>query len=85
MATLERRITALEAGRTGPDAPVLVILIGDDEPIGLHAVPDLLPEVDRLPGEAWEDCIARAGAMLTGALPVLLLARYAEDRGRVLT
>ena len=64
---------------------MLIILIGDGEPIGLHAVPDRLPEVDRLPGEAWADCIARARAMLTGALPVLLLARYAEDRGRVLT
>jgi hypothetical protein len=48
------------------------------EPVGIGAVPGRLPEVARLPGESWDACVKRAGALARGPGPLLAFALYAQ-------
>ena len=72
MATIERRIDALEAAGTGAPSLLLIVryVVGagglDAEPAGIHAAPPHFPApVDRLPGEAWDAFTARLEGRLT--------------------
>lgn len=71
-AQVERRVSALEARNSGA-AGLLLIVVRivspgnlDAEPAGIHAAPPHFPApVDRLPGEAWDDFIARLEGKLS--------------------
>jgi hypothetical protein len=56
---------------TGPRRPpcelVLMNVCPDSQIVGLHAVPNRLPEVLRLPGESLQALLTRALHLVTGA------------------
>ena len=72
MATIERRIGALEAAGAGASPPLLIVryIVAfeglDAEPAGIHAAPPHFPApVDRLPGEGWPAFTARLQGRLS--------------------
>ena len=72
-APIRRRLEALECLEwADAQRPILVITRYDGEAIGIN-------DVLRLPGESFDDLVARAAARVPGATPVLLLATYADD------
>lgn len=78
MRAIERRLEALEAFRGAERAPLLVVEWAEVEPVGIGAVSGRLPQVERLPGESWDACINRAGALARGPGPLLAFALYAQ-------
>ena len=78
-APIRRRLEALER-MEGADGqrPLLVITRYDGEPVGIE-MPLPMPDVPRLPGESFDDLVARAAARVPGGVPVLLLAKYADE------
>ena len=87
MATIERRIDALES-RIGGDADIRLILVRlvspgkiGALPSGIRAAPPYLPVVDRLDGETWSAFSDRLGAMVarhSRGTVVLAFSRNAE-------
>ena len=76
MRDIHRRLRALE--RETPECgPLLVIEFGSDrEPVGIQGVAGRLPDVVRMPGESWAECIERAASLLHGPGPAMALALY---------
>ena len=77
-APIRRRLEALEcADGAASQRPLLIITRYDGEPFGIE-MPPPLPDVLRLPGESFDELVARAEARVPGATPVLLFAKYAD-------
>lgn len=83
MGDLERRLRTLERANVarGCSAALIVVSGGDREPVGICAVEGRLPEIERMPGESWSDCIERAVEMVRGLGPVMAMARYRDESG----
>jgi hypothetical protein len=78
MRELDRRLRVLERAReTRERSPLLVIEFGSDrEPVGIQGVAGRLPDVVRMPGESWAECIERAASLVRGRGPAMALALY---------
>jgi hypothetical protein len=78
MRELDRRLRVLERAReTRERSPLLVIEFGSDrEPVGIQGVAGRLPEVARMPGESWAECMERAASLVRGPGPAMALALY---------
>ena len=78
MRELDRRLRALEQAReTRGRGPLLVIEFGSDrEPVGIQGVAGRLPDVVRMPGDGWAECIERAASLMRGPGPAMALALY---------
>ena len=76
-AALRARLARLEQARADAVPLLLVIEFGSDrEPVGIQGVAGRLPDVVRMPGESWAECIERAASLVRGRGPAMALALY---------